>query len=70
MYCVLRQTQLTVLSINTNFSSMLHDKEKVIFCSWLGGHFAEQEKENEEEELEVKREYPVYVNPLQLDLAV
>lgn len=45
-------------------------EEKMIFCSLSGGHFAEHENEKEEEELEEKREYPVYVNPLQLDLAV
>ena len=41
VHCVLRQMQLTVLSINTIFSSMLHDGGKVIFCSRRGGHFAE-----------------------------
>lgn len=30
----------------------------------------ESKKENEKEEVEEEREYSVYVNPLQLDLAV
>lgn len=46
---VSRQTQLTVLSINTNFVSVLHEEEKVIFCSLLGGHFAEHVREQERE---------------------
>lgn len=49
LHCVLRQMQLTVLSIKANFSSMLRNEEKVIFCSQLGDHFAEHEREQERE---------------------
>lgn len=68
VHCVLRQMQLTVLSINTIFSSMLHDGGKVIFCSRRGRHFAEHREGGGGQKK--RGEYPVYVNPLQLDLAV
>lgn len=46
----------------------------MIFCSWLCGHFVEHEKDQKggkpEEEVEEERDYPVYVNLPQLDLAV
>lgn len=73
MYCVSRQMQLTYLSINTDFGAVVYNRGKVISCSCSGDHFAEHEREQgrkEGEELEEKRDYPIYVNPLQLDLAV
>ncbi len=49
MRCVLSQMQLTVVAINTNFSYMLLHEEKKIFCSPLGGHLAEHEREQDGE---------------------